>query len=109
MTEKKTTHTKKEDSGAGIAGLLLDGAIRGIQSFIDGALQSVEQKVQSITKRVAEQILLFCLTILGIVFLLVGLSQLLSATYGVPGSGESMVGVFILVTVLMVYLFDRKK
>lgn len=108
MTEKKTTQTKKDDTDMSLTGLLIDGVVRGIQSFIDGAIQSVEQTVHAFVKKATQQAFLFGLAFFGIIFLLVGLAQILSSMYGVPGSGEALMGVFILVIVFVVYTFERK-
>lgn len=109
MAEKKTTHVKKDDTDVSLTGLLMDSVIRGVQSFIDGALESVRQMVQTFTGRVARQVLLLCFAFVGMVFLLVGFSQLLSAAYHIPGLGAVIIGVFVLVIVLTMYIFDRNK
>lgn len=108
MTEKKTTQTKKNDTDMSLTGLLMDSVVRGIQSFIDGAIESVEQAVHAFMKKTAQQVFLFALAFFGIIFLLVGLAQILSSMYGVPGSGEALMGVFILVIVFIAYIFERK-
>lgn len=107
MEEKKATKTEKGNAGIGLTGLLLESVIRGIQSFIDGALQNVHQMVHTFTKKIARRVFLFCFAFLGILFLLVGLAQLLSAMYRFPGSGEAIMGIFILLICLVVYAFDR--
>lgn len=110
MTEKKATHTKKEKAtDTSLMKLLIDVVVRSVQSFVDGTIENVRQMTQAFTKRVARQVFLFCFALLGIVLLLVGLAQLLSAVYGVPGIGAMIMGMFILTIVLVVYLFDHNK
>ncbi|MEI8096949.1 MAG: hypothetical protein WCG73_02490 [Candidatus Moraniibacteriota bacterium] len=109
MVEKKTTRTKKVETDGGLTGLLMDSVVHGIQSFIDGAIESVEQSVHAFVKKVTQQILLFALALFGAILLLIGLAQILSTLYGVAGSGETLIGVFILAIVFMVYTIEGKQ
>jgi len=108
MPEKKTTHTKKETAEGSLTGLLVDGVVRSVQSLIDGALTSVEQSIQRFTQKLTQQVFLICFGFVGIIFLLIGFAQLLSAVYHIPGSGEAIMGIFILIIVFGVYALDRK-
>ena len=107
MEEKKTAKTKKSDSGSGLGGLLLDGVVRGIQSFVDGTLENIHRTVHSFVKKLGRRVFLFCFAFVGVVFLLVGVAQILSAMYRFPGSGEAIMGIFILLICLVVYAFER--
>lgn len=108
MTEdRKTTRVKKDDEGSGWTGLLLDTVLKGIQSSFDGVLGRAHQAVHAFTQKLARQIFIFFFAILGLIFLLVGLAQLLGAAYRFPGAGEVMMGVFILLISLVLYVFSR--
>lgn len=107
MEEKKTTRTKKNDADSGWTGLLLESVFKGIQSSFDGALDRAHQAVHAFTGRLARRVFLFFFAFLGIVFLLVGVAQLLSAMYRVPGAGEAIMGIFILLISLVIYTFTK--
>lgn len=108
MPEKKTIHTKKETGESGLTGLIIEGVVRSVQSFIDGTLSNVEQSIQRFAQKLTRQAILLCFGFVGIAFLLIGLAQLLSTVYGVPGIGAMIMGMFILMIVLVVYLFNNK-
>ncbi|MFZ2187030.1 MAG: hypothetical protein WAV46_00130 [Candidatus Moraniibacteriota bacterium] len=108
METKKTTRTKKENVGTGWTGLLLESVVKGIQSSFDGAVERAHQAVHVFTRKVTRRLFLFSFAFLGVIFLLVGLSQLMSAAYQFPGSGEVIMGAFILLLCLVVYVFDRQ-
>lgn len=107
MEEKKTMKTKKGDESAGWTGLLLETVFNGIQSSFDGALERAHQVVHTFTKKLAKRVFLFFFAFLGLIFLLVGLAQLLSTAYRFPGAGETLMGVFILLSSLVLYVFHR--
>lgn len=109
MPEKKTIHTEKETAESSLTGLLIEGVVRSVQSFIDGTLSSVEQSIRRFTQKLTRQAILLCFSFVGVAFLLIGLAQLLSAVYGVPGIGAMIMGMFILMIVLVVYLFNNNK
>src|SRR5512133_1674935 len=107
--EKKAVHTKKEEvTATSLMGLLLDVVVRSAQSFVDGAIDSVQQTAERITQKVTRRVFIFCFAFIGILFLLIGFAHLLDAIYHVPGLGMVVMGVFILTIVLIVSLFDRK-
>lgn len=106
MEEKKTTRTKKSDGG-GWKNFLMESIFRNIQGVFDGAFASVHAAVQTFTRRLAQRALFFFLTLVGLTFLLLGLARLLSTLYGMPGLGELIVGVCILLIALVLYIFNR--
>ncbi|OIQ04392.1 MAG: hypothetical protein COZ86_02685 [Candidatus Moranbacteria bacterium CG_4_8_14_3_um_filter_41_13] len=108
MPEKKEVHHKKESSETSIPGLLLDGVMKSVQSFIDEALQSVHKRVDIFFGKVAKKVFLFGLGFFGMLFLFVGLAKILSVLVGVPGAGETLMGLMMLVIVFIVYTFERK-
>jgi pilus assembly protein TadC len=110
MEEKKTTKTsksKKSDIGSGLMEFFWENVFQSVQSFFDGAVENVQQMLQRFMRRLARRTFLFFFAFLGIIFLLVGLSQLLSAMYRFPGSGQAIIGLFILLICLVIYMFDR--
>lgn len=86
---------------------LLDGIFGSIQSFVDGMLESVHQATHAFTRRLVRRFFLFLFAFLGIIFLLVGLAQLLSAMYRLPGAGETIMGIFILLISLTIHAFTK--
>ncbi|OGI16220.1 MAG: hypothetical protein A3E38_01815 [Candidatus Moranbacteria bacterium RIFCSPHIGHO2_12_FULL_54_9] len=107
MEEKKTTKTPTKDPQNSWTAFLLDNIFQSIQSFVDGAVESVHQATRAFTRRLVRGTFLLLFAFLGIIFLLVGLAELLSAAYQFPGSGETIVGIFILFTALILYIFTR--
>lgn len=105
MEEKKTTRAKKSEGGW--TTFLFDGIFGSIQSFVDGVLESVHEATHSFTRRLARRVFLFLFAFLGIVFLLFGLAELLSAMYRLPGAGEAIMGIFILLISLVIYTFTK--
>ncbi len=108
MEEKKTTRTRKTENGHLWISYLLDGIFGSIQSFVSGAVESIEEAVQAIASRLAKQAFIVFLAFLGIAFLLVGLSRLFSAILQMPGAGEALMGIVILLLSLVLYMFTRK-
>jgi len=109
MTEKKTTHTKEESDEPSLTGLLVDGVTRSVQSFVEGVIEDARRTAQRFTQRVALNVFLFCFSCIGILFLLIGFAQLLSAIYHIPGFGEIVMGVFVLLIVLVVSIVNRQQ
>lgn len=107
MEEKKTIRTKKDDADTGWTGLLLESVFKGIQVSFDGALERAHQAVHAFTGRLARRVFLFFFAFLGLIFLLVGVAQLLSAVYQFPGAGETLMGISILLISLVLYAFSR--
>ena len=107
MEEKNTIRKKKDDMDSGCTGLLLESFFKGIQSSFDGALNRVHQAGHAFTQKLARRVFLFLFAFLGLIFLLVGLAQLLSTAYRFPGVGETLMGAFILLISLVLYVFNR--
>ncbi len=108
MLEKKTTSRKKEESEMSIPHLLFDGVMKSIQSFIDETLLSVHKRINIFFGTVAKKTFLFLLGFFGILFLFVGLAKILSTLFGVPGSGEALMGLMMLIIAFVVYTFERQ-
>lgn len=109
MEEKKTTRARRSDSDGLWMSYLLDGIFGSIQSFVGGVVGSVEEAVRTIASRLAKQAFIFFLVFLGLAFLLVGLSRLLSVILQMPGAGEALMGIIILLFSLVLYVFTRDK
>lgn len=107
MEEKKTTKAKQDDVDTGWTGLLLESMFKGIQASFDGALERAHQAVHAFTGRLARRIFIFFFACLGLIFLLVGVAQFLSAMYRFPGAGEAIMGIFILLISLILYMFTK--
>ncbi|MDP3957788.1 MAG: hypothetical protein Q8Q10_04815 [bacterium] len=107
MEEKNTIRKKKDDADSGWTGFLLESVFKGIQSSFDGALNRAHQAVHAFTQKLARRVFLFFFAFLGLIFLLVGLAQLLSTAYRFPGAGETLMGAFILLISLVLYVFNR--
>lgn len=108
MPEKKTSHIKKEENETSLSGLLLDGVMKSISAFVDEALQSVHRRTDIFLGKVAKKIFLFGLGFFGIIFLFAGLAKVLSVLLGIPGAGETTMGLMMLIIVFIVYTFERK-
>lgn len=108
MEKTKTTQTKKSNEGLGWAGFLLENIFKSIQSSFNRVVGKTRQAALSLVDKIMERMFLFLFAFLGAVLLLVGLSQLASTVYQVPGSGEIMIGIFILTAVFIIYMFIRK-
>ena len=104
MEEKTTKKTKESVSWTGI---LLESVFGGFQSLIEGMFGGLREMAQAFTRRLARQTFLLLFAFLGSVFLLVGGAEFISARYQLPGVGEMLVGIFILLISLVAYLATK--
>src|SRR3989344_2067650 len=63
MEEKKTTKTPTKDPQNSWTAFLLDNIFQSIQSFVDGAVESVHQATRALTPKVGGGALLFSLSV----------------------------------------------
>lgn len=105
--EEKTTKTKKSASGSWMI-FLLESIFGSVQTFVDGLLESIHQATHAFTRRLARRVFLFLFAFLGLLFLLVGVAQLLGSMYRLPGAGETIMGMFILLISLVIYAFTKE-
>jgi len=103
--EKKTTRTTKE---TGHSGLFLEIIFQSIRSFVDGTIESVHQAIHRFAQNVMRKTAAFFFLLLGFAFIFVGFAKLLNAVYQIPGIGESMIGVCMLLLALVLYAFSRE-
>lgn len=85
----------------------LNSIFGSIQSFVERSLVSVHEAIHMFTRGLVRRTFLFLFAFMGIVFLLLGLAKLLSAMYQFPGSGEAIMGIFILLISLVIYAFAK--
>lgn len=109
MTEEKKTVRAKKSVETGLMEFLVDTAVQNIRSLVDGALDTVRQTAEKFTYNVTKRIALFGLSLIGVIFFLVGCAQILSDLYHIPGLGFIIIGTFVLMFVAVTYLLDRKQ
>lgn len=106
-TEKK--HNREQPEETGMAGLVLEGALSVVRGWLESAKMSVERTITDTLIRVAQQIFIFFLALLGMAFLLFGVAKILSFFFEMPGMGEIVVGFVVLGLALVLFLFTRKR
>ncbi len=103
----KTSHKKLED--VGVVGMVLEGVLTAIRGWFDTAKMSVERAITDVAIRVARQVFVFFLALLGIAFLLFGLAKTLSFLFQTPGVGEIVVGFIVLAMAFILSLFTQER
>lgn len=106
-TTKKTARKTPEDHG--LVGAVIEMVLASFRGWFDAAVSSIERSVTEAMVRIAQQVVVFLLALFGLAFLLFGLAKMLSYLFQVPGIGESIVGVFMLVMAFILMLFTREK
>lgn len=104
--EKSTAGTRKERGGW--ATLLMQSVFGSLESMVHGIFASISQATQGFTLRLVRYTFLVLAASLGIVFFLVGVAQFLSVAYRMPGAGQMVVGLSLLVVTLVVHIFTKK-
>ncbi len=106
-TDTKRSHKKSED--VGVVGMVLEGVLTAIRGWFDTAKTSVERAIADAVVRVARQVFVFFLALLGIAFLLFGLAKTLSFLFQTPGVGEMVVGFIVLAMAFILSLFTQER
>ena len=106
-TDTKRSHKKSED--VGVVGMVLEGVLTAIRGWFDAAKASVERAIADAVIRVARQVFVFFLALLGIAFLLFGLAKTLSFLFQTPGVGEIVVGFMVLAIAFILSLFTQER
>lgn len=102
---KKSTRKAPEDHG--LVGAVIEMVLASFRGWFNAAIASIERSVTEAMVRIARQIFILFLALLGLAFLLFGFSKMLSYFFQVPGIGESIVGVFMLAMAFILALFTR--
>lgn len=105
--DTKRSHKKSED--VGVVGMVLEGVLAAIRGWFDTAKTSVERAIADAVIRVARQVFVFFLALLGIAFLLFGLAKTLSFLFQTPGVGEIVVGFIVLAMAFVLSLFTQER
>ncbi|MBI2439049.1 MAG: hypothetical protein HYV45_00370 [Candidatus Moranbacteria bacterium] len=108
MEEKKSTRTIKKKEGGGAFGIFFESIFKNIQSFVDGILESLHEAAHVFAKRLLWDFFLLVFACVGIVFLLVGMTRLLTIMYPLPGVSEMIVGGMILFIAGVVFMWGRR-
>ena len=103
--KSQKNHKKSED--VGVVGMVLEGALSAVRGWFETARASVEKTIADAMIRLARQIFIFFLALLGIAFLLFGLAKTLSFLFQIPGIGEMVVGCIVLVMAFILSPFTR--
>lgn len=109
MEEKATPRTKRDNGEAWWLHLLLDGVLGSLQSLVTGLLESAEEAVSALARRLAHQVFVLALALLGLAFLFFGLARSLDTWLRFPGAGETIVGGCLLLIGLGVATFHRDR
>lgn len=104
-TRKKTTEKKVEDHG--LVGAVIEMVLASFRSWFEAVIAGVERSIHEAVARIARQVFILFLALLGIAFLLFGFAKMLSALFQVPGTGESVVGIIMLVMAFLLIFFTR--
>ncbi len=89
--------------------MVLEGVLTAIRGWFDTAKMSVERAITDVAIRVARQVFVFFLALLGIAFLLFGLAKTLSFLFQTPGVGEIVVGFIVLAMAFILSLFTQER
>lgn len=103
----RKSHKKPEESG--VVGMVLEGVLAAIRGWFDAARASVEKTIADAVIRIARQVFVFFLALLGIAFLLFGLAKTLSFLFQTPGIGEMIVGFIVLAMAFVLSLFTQER
>lgn len=103
---KKTARKAPEDHG--LVGAVIEMVLASFRGWFDAAITSIERSITEAMVRIARQIFILFLALLGLAFLLFGFAKMLSYFFQVPGVGESIVGVFMLAMALILALFTHE-
>lgn len=106
-SDVKKSHKKSED--VGVVGLVLEGVLTAIRGWFDSAKMSIERAIADAMIRIARQVFVFFLALLGIAFLLFGLAKTLSFLFQTPGVGEMVVGFIVLAMAFVLSLFTQER
>ncbi len=91
----------------GFMAVVLDGLFGSVEAIIAGVVESARQSTEDFIRRVARNLLLLFLALLGIIFFLVGGARMLSDVLERPGLGDVLVGSVILLVALVSYSTAR--
>jgi high-affinity K+ transport system ATPase subunit B len=106
--EQKTQTQKSKNENGGLTKFLLENIFGIVKSFVDGMFENAEKTAFAFTRKVIIRAFLIFLIFLGIIFLLIGMARLLSAEYQLPGAGEALVGLVVLLVSFVLYVFIKK-
>lgn len=106
--EQKAKAQKSKNKDGGLTKFLLENIFGVIKSFVDGMFKNAEEAASVFTKNLILRAFLILFIFLGVVFLLIGMARLLSAEYQLPGAGEALVGLLVLLVSFVLYAFIKK-
>ena len=106
-TVVKKTLKKTEEHG--MLDVVLEGILGVMKGWFESARMSVETAIEDAVMRVARQVFVIFLALLGIAFLLFGLAKSLSFLFRMPGIGETIVGCMALVIAFILTSFTRER
>lgn len=101
--ETKTKRDRNKDSG--LTKFLLENIFGVIKSFVDRMFDSAQEAAAVFTKNLVLRLVLVVFIVVGMVFLLIGMARLLSSQYQIPGGGEALVGLLVLLVSFVLYAF----
>jgi uncharacterized protein YggT (Ycf19 family) len=107
MATKKTTE-KVSGLGSG-AMMFLETLSGGIQHAVAGVLDTIEYGTLNVFRKLLRSFGFFFFSVLGAVFLLIGIARVLDTVYQLPGLGEIIVGVIVFAGVLLFSMVDHQK
>lgn len=105
---------KKEDGdgnmfGAAIMSLLTGVLFGKVQEFFSGVFLSAKDATEAYVKHMIQKLIIGLSVVVGLLFILIGLAQVISYVYQKPGLGEIIVGGAILILSLVWSLIPGKK
>lgn len=98
---------EKNENG-GLTKFLLENIFVVVKSFVEKIFDSAGEAAAVFTKNLILRVVLVVFIVVGIVFLLIGVARLLSAEYQLPGAGEALVGLAVLLVSFVLYAFIKK-
>lgn len=100
--------TKEEPKKKIVSPTFIEKAVGTVEDFAGRLSTIVNTTVESITNQAIQKLFGLLLLGMGIVFFLAGGATLLSGVLGLPGSGQMIIGVFILLVTSLFIVLTRK-
>lgn len=79
-----------------------------VRAFAESIEQGVQAFVERIVSETLRKILVILLAFSGVIFFLFGTAKMISSVYGVPGSGEIVIGIGLVFLSFLAVLLGRK-
>lgn len=108
MPETTRTHRKTEGTSAFIPNLI-DRVFGTVESFVERLMGIISESADQVVSRGIQKLFGLLLVIVGIAFILSGLSQIIDQLFQSVGVGQIVVGALLLTLTAIVMLVVRKR